>query len=89
MASWVSRKEGSGQPALNRSKQAGMATKTIIVLLVGLALTSVHLAEAQQQKKVARIAYLGMGSSLNPGPEPGPDALVRLGALRTWTRYSR
>ena len=33
---------------MNRSKQAGMAKKTMIVLLVGLALASVHLAEAQQ-----------------------------------------
>ena len=36
---------------MNRSKQAGMGKKTIIVLLVGLALASVHLAEAQQAKK--------------------------------------
>ena len=43
---------------MNRSKQAGMANKTIIGLLVGLALASVHLAEAQQAKKVPRIGYL-------------------------------
>jgi len=33
----------SGQPAMNRSKQAGMGIKPVIVLLVGLALAS-HLA---------------------------------------------
>ena len=40
-----------------------MATKTIIVLLVGLAFASVHLAEAQQPKKIPRIGYLS-GTSL-------------------------
>jgi putative ABC transport system substrate-binding protein len=48
---------------MNSSKQAGMAKKTIIVLLIGLALASVHLAEAQQTTKVPRIGYLG-------GPPP-------------------
>jgi hypothetical protein len=41
---------------MNRSKQAGMSIKAaIVVLLVGLALASVHLAEAQQPKKIPRI----------------------------------
>jgi putative tryptophan/tyrosine transport system substrate-binding protein len=45
---------------MNRSKQAGMAIKTVVALLVGLALAfSVHLAEAQQPTKVPRIGYLG------------------------------
>jgi putative tryptophan/tyrosine transport system substrate-binding protein len=35
-----------------------MTVKTIVVLLVGLALASVPLAEAQQPKKVPRIGYL-------------------------------
>src|SRR4030095_5608330 len=39
-----------------------MTTKTIVVLLVGLALAFVHLAEAQQAKKVPRIGYLGATS---------------------------
>jgi uncharacterized protein (TIGR03067 family) len=39
--------KGAGQPAMNRSKQAGMPIKSIIILLVGLALASVHLAFAQ------------------------------------------
>lgn len=38
-----------------------MAIKTIVVLLVGLALASVHLAEAQQATKIPRIGYLGFG----------------------------
>jgi hypothetical protein len=33
-------KKGSGQPAMNRSKQAGMGKKAIVVLLVGLTLAS-------------------------------------------------
>jgi hypothetical protein len=44
---------------MNRSKQrAGMGQKAIVVLLVGLALASVHPAEAQQAKKVPRIGVL-------------------------------
>ena len=35
-----------------------MATKTIVVLLVGLALAFVHVTEAQQPKKVSHIGYL-------------------------------
>src|SRR4030095_15440080 len=54
----------SGQPAMNRSKQAGMAIKTIVVLLVSLALASVRLAEAQQPTKIPRIGYL-TGTSLS------------------------
>jgi hypothetical protein len=34
------RKEGSRQPAMNRSKQTTMAVKTIVVFLVGLVLAS-------------------------------------------------
>ena len=40
-----------------------MSTKTIVVLLVTfLALSSVHLADAQQPKKVPRIGFLGAAS---------------------------
>jgi ABC-type uncharacterized transport system substrate-binding protein len=50
---------------MNRSKQPGMGKKTIVVLLVGLALASVHLAEAQQAK-IPRIGYLTIaGPSTN------------------------
>jgi hypothetical protein len=38
--SWQEKR--SGQPAMNGSKQAGMAIKTIVVLLVGLTLASVQ-----------------------------------------------
>jgi hypothetical protein len=37
---------------MNRSKQAGMATKSIVVLLVGLVLGLVHFAEAQQRLRM-------------------------------------
>jgi hypothetical protein len=37
---------------MNRSKQAGMGKKAIIVLVIGLALASVHMAKAQQPTKV-------------------------------------
>src|SRR6266481_2028483 len=40
-----------------------MTRKAIVVLLVGLALASVHLAEAQEPKKVPRIGYLSGTSS--------------------------
>jgi putative ABC transport system substrate-binding protein len=43
-------------------------------------------APAQPAKKIARVAYLGIGSTLNPGPEPVADARVRLGALRRGLR---
>ena len=39
---------------MNRSKQAGMGKKTIVVLLVGLVLASLPPAEAQQPPKVPR-----------------------------------
>src|SRR5262249_16687201 len=55
--------EGSGQLAMNRSKQGRMGRKTVVVLLVGLALASVHLAEAQQANKIAQIGILDSGTS--------------------------
>ena len=50
---------------MNRSKQAGMSKKAIIVLLISLALASVHLAAAaaQQLKKVPRIGFLTASSA--------------------------
>ena len=48
---------------MNRSKQAGMAIRTLVVLLVSLALWSIPYAEAQQPKKVHRIGYLSGTSS--------------------------
>jgi putative ABC transport system substrate-binding protein len=67
----------SGQPAMNRSKQAGMAIKTMVVFLVGLAFGLVHLSEAQQPTKVPRIGYVSSG---DPSTEP------RLGAFRRGLR---
>jgi len=52
------KKKRSGQAAMNRSKQAGMARKPIIVLLIGLTLALVDRAEGQQPSKVPRIGYL-------------------------------
>jgi putative tryptophan/tyrosine transport system substrate-binding protein len=54
---------------MNRSKQAGMSKKTIVILLAGFALASVRYAEAQQPPTVPRIGYVsGTGSASNPGP---------------------
>jgi putative ABC transport system substrate-binding protein len=50
---------------MNRNKQAGMAIKTVVALLVGLTLTSVHLVEAQQAPKVPRVGYLTPSISAN------------------------
>jgi ABC-type uncharacterized transport system substrate-binding protein len=47
---------------MNRSKQAGMAIKSMVFLGVGLVLASVHFTEAQQQAKVAKIGWLGPGT---------------------------
>jgi ABC-type uncharacterized transport system substrate-binding protein len=54
---------------MNRSKQAGMSIKPAVIWLVGLALASLPLAEAQQPRKVPHIGYLsGTGDPSNPGP---------------------
>jgi len=66
--------EGSGQLAMNRSKQGRMGRKTVVVLLVGLALASVHLAEAQQANKVAQIGILDSGTASDPRNALGRDA---------------
>ena len=55
-----------------------MAIKTVVVLVVGLTLASVHLAQAQQPKKVPRIGYL---SSTNSARESARFEAIRL-ALR-------
>ena len=54
---------------MNRSKQASMGKKTIIVFLVGLLLASVHLADAQQPKKIARIGLLFQSSPSFTSPQ--------------------
>jgi putative ABC transport system substrate-binding protein len=55
-----------------------MAVKTIIVLLVGLILASVHLAEAQQANQTARIGILQSGSA--------SSSMSRIAALREGLR---
>jgi len=40
-----------------------MGTKAIVVLIIGLALTSVHLADAQQAGKIPRVGILGSVSA--------------------------
>ena len=39
-----------------------MAIKTVVVLVIGLALISVHSAEAQQQAKLAKVGWLSPDS---------------------------
>jgi len=46
-----------------------MAIKTVIVLLVGLALASVHFADAQPQAKVSKIGWLSARAASNSGQE--------------------
>ena len=50
----------TGNEPVNR---AGMGTRAIVVLLLGLTLVSVSLAEAQQPTKVPRIGFLGAASA--------------------------
>jgi hypothetical protein len=64
----------SGQPAMNRSKRAGVAIKTTVVFLVGLAFGLVQLSEAQQAKKVPRIGYVSSG---DPSTKPLLEAFRR------------
>jgi putative tryptophan/tyrosine transport system substrate-binding protein len=45
-----------------------MSTRTIVVLLVGLALASVHLAYAQEPAKISRIGYLAGTSAAGDVP---------------------
>ena len=47
---------------MNRSKQSGMGIKTIVVLLVGLALVSIDPVEAQQPKRSPLVGVLIAGS---------------------------
>src|SRR5437016_11227661 len=58
-----------------------MPRKTMVALLVGLALAFVHLGEAQQPVKVFKIGLLGAGpaSGLASSREVFPKALGELG----------
>ena len=52
-----------------------------LVLLIALTLASIHLAEAQQPKKVARIGYLSLGSGLDVNDEAFRQGLSQLGYI--------
>jgi len=54
---------------MNRSKQGGMGTRAIVVLIIGLTLASVHLADAQQTNKIARIGLLFQSSPSFTSPQ--------------------
>ena len=54
---------------MNRCKQPSMAIKTVVVLLVGLALASVYSVEAQQQGRVIKIGEVIFGN--RPGGSLG------------------
>jgi putative ABC transport system substrate-binding protein len=66
---------------MNRSKQAGMGIRTVVVLLVGLVLASVHSADAQQQTKVPKIGWLGARSALAPARDVFERELRALGYI--------
>jgi putative tryptophan/tyrosine transport system substrate-binding protein len=70
---------------MNRSKQGGMTLRTIVVLLIGLALVSVHLAEAQQPKKIPRIGYIATRSGAGAGEKAFLQGLQSLGYIEGQT----
>jgi putative ABC transport system substrate-binding protein len=75
------KKKRSGQSAMNRSKQMIMAKRTIVVLLISLALTSVHLAEAQKQATTPRIGVLLLGAPPNANLDTFIQGLRELGYI--------
>jgi putative tryptophan/tyrosine transport system substrate-binding protein len=62
-----------------------MAIKAIIVLLVGLALASVDLAEAQQPKKIPRIGYIATRSAPGASEKAFLQGLQSLGYIEGQT----
>ena len=68
---------------MNRNKQAGMGIKPIIIVLVGLALASLHLAQAQQPARVPKIGWLisTSASRLTSGREAFRRELRALGYI--------
>jgi len=62
-----------------------MRRKTIVVLLVGLALASVDLAEAQQPKKIPRIGYIATRSGAGAGEKAFLQGLQSLGYIEGQT----
>jgi putative ABC transport system substrate-binding protein len=58
-----------------------MAIKTVIILLVGFSLVSVHLAEAQQQARVYRIGVLTLHTQDRPHLQGLRDGLKKAGYI--------
>ena len=65
----MGKEKGSGQPTTNRSKYGRYGKNALVGLLIGLALASVHLAEAQQPNKIARIGLLFQSSPSFTSPQ--------------------
>ena len=55
-----------------------MRAKILVYALLALILTTIHLAEAQQPKKVHRIGFLGIG---DPATESTRSEAIRLAAI--------
>src|SRR2546428_9872654 len=68
-------------PTEPRIPTSGLPKNLTIALRFGLALASVHLAEAQQPGKIARIGYL---TSAEPALDPTRVEAIRLGSGRAW-----
>jgi putative tryptophan/tyrosine transport system substrate-binding protein len=66
---------------MNRSKQRRMGKKAIVVLLVGLALAFVHLADAQQPKKMYRLGFISNRTGMGPNEEAFRRGLRDLGYI--------
>jgi putative tryptophan/tyrosine transport system substrate-binding protein len=62
-----------------------MGRKAIVVVLVGLGLASIHLAEAQQPKKVPRVGVLRSGSPPDPYVDAFRQGLRDLGYIERQT----
>ena len=75
----MGKEKGSGQQAMNRCKQAVMGIKVIVVLLIGLALVSVHSADAQQKAKIPTIGFLTAGTGSSDRVELFRQELLKLG----------
>ena len=60
--------KGSGQPAMNSSKQAGMDRKAIAAWLPIFAFVTIHFVQAQEPTKVFTIGFLATGSPSTDQP---------------------
>jgi putative ABC transport system substrate-binding protein len=66
---------------MNRSKQGRMNIKTMVILVVGLTLASVHCVEAQQQSRVYRIGVLTLHTQDRPHLQGLRDGLKNAGYI--------